>query len=640
MEEQQEKNIKNDELNISRDNLLSQISDLKKNFISVFDSLKEKFLTTYDNYYSQLTQDLKELDSKKSKYINTGEDLDKKVNENLKKILEALINENKKMSEDMENIMTNLYNKISNNNLKETEEYVNQIEKQFVEEEKKKIEEEGLNQIKEEKPKIEESQNTIGAEEQKEIKMENESETKEIEKEIKKIELNGKNKDLNIKLLENIQDYNKIIIKDMTKDIFYELEKEKEKKSFDSISSLVIKNTDLENIKLDKIFPNLAEMKIKDSKLHFEFGNTFNFENIQNLKLENIGLIDNNFNDLFDKIRSNEKIRNNLRVFSVKNNKISYIDYKRGYADNILSSMIFTKLEILDLSYNKLYYFQNQIFNCLENIKLIDLTDNNISSPQGISGLIKSAKIKNCLLLITRNLCILKEPENIEYNNYLKEILPKINYPIKLLTFDNIFCGNLYQNMFDLDFSFFKNTLTYLNLSNSQLNDSDLISKFDKWPFANLKSLILVANFLTQDFLYTISSDNKYSMNKLKTLKLSENEIKCTDVDKFKKFLEFFKNLEMLELKLTPFESFVNQFFKQKLINEHDPKNNKGFTRAFNEDEKNVEEILENNYLKEKTKIVIYILDLNGGKYTDKINQNFPKLTERLNVENKFPHKT
>jgi len=75
------------------------------------------------------------------------------------------------------------------------------------------------------------------------------------------------------------------------------------------------------------------------------------------LKLENIGLIDNNFNDLFDKIRTNEQIRKKLKIFSVKNNKISYIDYKRGYADNILSSMIFTNLEILDMSYNKLYLF-------------------------------------------------------------------------------------------------------------------------------------------------------------------------------------------------------------------------------------------------------------------------------------------
>lgn len=40
--------------------------------------------------------------------------------------------------------------------------------------------------------------------------------------------------------------------------------------------------------------------------------------------------------------------------------------------------MTFTNLEILDMSYNRLYLFQNQIFNCLDSIKIIDLTNNNI----------------------------------------------------------------------------------------------------------------------------------------------------------------------------------------------------------------------------------------------------------------------
>ena len=60
----------------------------------------------------------------------------------------------------------------------------------------------------------------------------------------------------------------------------------------------------------------------------------------------------------------------------------------------------------------------------------------------------------------------------------------------------------------------------------------------NKLPFANLKTLILIANYLTQEFLYSLSSDDKYSMDKLKVLKLSENNIKCSDIEKFKKFLD------------------------------------------------------------------------------------------------------
>ena len=439
---------------------------------------------------------------------------------------------------------------------------------------------------------------------------------------------------------------NRIIIRDMSKDNIESLFASKQKENLspkgeNPLSNIIIKNCALENLSFDKIFPDLNELKIKNSKMSFYISNNINLNNIECLKLENVGLIDINFNDLFDKMRNNENIRNNLNVFSVKNNKITFIDYKRGYADNILSTMIFKNLEILDMSFNKLYIFQNPVFNCLENIKFINLTDNNISFPQSLFGLIKSAKIKGCLLLLTRNLSILKEQENKDYVNYLKEILPKINYPIKKIVFDNIFCGQLYPIIYDLNFSSFKDCLEYLDLSNSQLHDKDLISLFDnKWHFSNLKKLILVANYLTQEFIYTISSDNKYYMEKLKVLKLSENAIKCSDLDKFKKFLEFFKNLNILELNYTPFEKDVNNFFKKKIIMHHDPENKKGFTKPFDEEDKKVIQILDGHYLKEKTNLVICILDLNGGKYSDKMNHFYPDLMERLYVENKFPYKT
>ena len=744
---QDNNNSQNEEINLPENDLLQQILDIKEQFFPIFDLLKTNFIATYDEFYSKLFKEVYELGNKIGKYYNSGVEYDtykKMMRENLEKVLENLNNIHKNFSEEADNFCKSCYKQISNYSMKEIEEYMNQIiekkEKQMEEEKKmkgqeeekkkndeeeKKIKtEEKEEEKKKEEPKQEQEQKQM--EEQKKIEDESkketeeekhkkieeqkeEGETKELsqEKEMNKkegielvkdeeihpIKLDGKNnKNSNMKLLENIEQFNKLIIKDMSKEDFEyilsntlnvtdlfkksdknvtsknedftqidesnldELQKSKtfsntpnnpnseESKRINSIKSINFSNINLENIKLDVLFPNLSRIKIKDSKMRFDLGNNFKFNTLLSIKLENIGLIDNNFNDLFDKIRRNEKIRNNLRILSVKNNKITYIDYKRGYADNILSSMIFTKLEVLDMSYNKLYYFQNQMFNCLEKIKLIDLTDNNIASPQGISGLIKSAKIKNCLLLITRNLSILKEPENERYNNYLKEILKKVNYPIKKITLDNIFCGNFYKNIFDLDFSFFKDSLSYLDLSNSQLTDKDLISLFDskdnKWPFANLKSLILVANYLTQELLYTLSSDDKYRMDKLKILKLSENNIMCTDVEKFKKFLEFFKNLEILELKITPFENWVDQFFKQKFINFHDPDNRKKLTRPFNKDEKNIEQILDHHYLKENTKIKIYILDLNGGKYTEKIYQNFPVLTESLDIENKFPHKT
>ena len=667
------------DLNLERATLKTQITDIREKFPPILDKIRGNFLNKYEDRCSELFKLLNQFNIKMDKYFKSSQeiiDFGKIVNTKLENIVQNLTISMQKCSEQIEILFNNLLEFLSKENLNDVEDYTRQmIEKK---EKELEIEKENRRKLEEEKKKKEE-------EEKKHLEQETTNEDIKINVEIKSVELDGNNnKENNIKLIENLNEFNQIILKDMSKehleflfskdipekktenynDYSIEINKklikndekfmrkqtftpggyiniEDEEISNNSIINIIFKNSNLENLNISKLFPKLKKLKIKDSKISFDIGNKFNLNNLQSLKLENIGLIDTNFNEIFDKLRNNKSIRNHLKIFSVKNNKISFIDYKKGYADNILSAMIFTKLEVLDMSHNRLYYFQNQIFNCLENIKFIDLTDNNISFSLHNIGLIKSAKIKNCLLLITRNLAILKENENIEYNKYLIDILPKINYPIKKIVFDNIFCGDLYKNIFDLDFSHFKETLKHLDLSNSQLHDNELISLFDnKWNFPNLKTLILNANYLTEEFIYKLSDNEKYKMDKLKFLRLSENQIKLSDLDKFIKFLDFFKNLEILELKCTPFESSVNSYFKKRVVQLLDPENKKGLKQPLNEEEKKIDKILTENYLKEKKKLKIHILDLSGGKYTDKINQNLPELTERLNIENKFYYKS
>ena len=667
------------DLNLERATLKTQITDIREKFPPILDKIRGNFLNKYEDRCSELFKLLNQFNIKMDKYFKSSQeiiDFGKIVNTKLENIVQNLTISMQKCSEQIEILFNNLLEFLSKENLNDVEDYT----RQMIEKKEKELEME-----KENRRKLEEERKKKEEEEKKQLEQETTNEDIQINVGIKSIELDGNNnKENNIKLIENLNEFNQIILKDMSKehleflfskdipekktenynDYSIEINKklikndekfmrkqtftpggyiniEDEEISNNSIINIIFKNSNLENLNISKLFPKLKKLKIKDSKISFDIGNKFNLNNLQSLKLENIGLIDTNFNEIFDKLRNNKSIRNHLKIFSVKNNKISFIDYKKGYADNILSAMIFTKLEVLDMSYNRLYYFQNQIFNCLENIKFIDLTDNNISFSLHNIGLIKSAKIKNCLLLITRNLAILKENENIEYNKYLIDILPKINYPIKKIVFDNIFCGDLYKNIFDLDFSHFKETLKHLDLSNSELHDNELISLFDnKWNFPNLKTLILNANYLTEEFIYKLRDNEKYKMDKLKFLRLSENQIKLSDLDKFIKFLDFFKNLEILELKCTPFESSVNSYFKKRVVQLLDPENKKGLKQPLNEEEKKIDKILTENYLKEKKKLKIHILDLSGGKYTDKINQNLPELTERLNIENKFYYKS
>ena len=87
-------------------------------------------------------------------------------------------------------------------------------------------------------------------------------------------------------------------------------------------------------------------------------------------------------------------------------------------------------------------------------------------------------------------------------------------------------------------------------------------------------------------------------------------------------------------------ESKENQYLRKKVIKHYDPKNVKFREHNYNEDEKIIDEILENNYLENNTNVTIYILDLINTKYTNHICTLFKNILKRLNMENKFPSKT
>ena len=407
-------------------------------------------------------------------------------------------------------------------------------------------------------------------------------------------------------------------------------------KNKSNIIELSIYDSTLEDIDFHKNFQNAEALKFTNTKLSFNIADKIKFDKLDTLQLENVGLINENFNILFEQLRKNEIMRKNLRVFSVKNNNISFLDYKKGYADNILKTMTFTNLEVLDMSYNRLYLFQNQIFNCLDSIKIIDLTNNNIVFPTNLTDLYKSAKLKKCLVFMTNNLAILKEKSNREYNKYLIEILPEITYPIKNITLDNIFV-NYYNDIFKLDIGKYKNSLVYLNLSNGLLKDDNVISLFkDKWDFRNLKSLILESNKLTENFLYAIiNKDNNLDKKflYLKVLNLSDNQIHCPDIDKFCQILETLKSLLTLELKCTPFGQCINQFYRKKVMKYHDIDKKKISHWTLNEQEEKISQMIEKNIIKDKSQGTLIINDLIGSKYTKTLFTHLQNLVERINLK-------
>ena len=600
---------------------LNQIGNIKETFSLGLKSIEESFINSFDIYFNKLFPKLKEYETLIDKNIESEElkkNCYKEMNSFLNQILKDKVINYQNYKDEVTKLTKQLIEILIKDNYTKLDEFINvKINEQI-----KEREDEEIRNYKKNKNK-------------------------------KKIEINPENiktfcKDSNL-------DYEKLVLKNITKEDLESLFFGSRANSVFSISGepapnpefkyknitdISIKDSqNLENINLVSYFPDIDNLKIINCKLSYKIHEKINFQKLESLKLEGIGLINENFNPLFEQIRKNEIMRKNLRIFSVKNNNITFLDYKKGYADNILKAMAFNNLEILDMSYNKLYLFQNQIFNSLDKISLIDLTDNNIAFPTNLTELLKAAKSKKCLVLMTNNLAILKEKANVEYNQYLTQIFHETHYPLNNITLANIFCKNNYKDIFKLEIIKFKVSLEYLNLSNGELRDDDLIKLLNEnWVFPNLKYFILDSNHLTDNFLYSLIK-KEYNFDKklynLKVFNLSNNQINCNDVDKFKEFLTLFKNLEILELKFTPIEQYITQFLKKKVIEYHNSqKNQKQSSANLDVNETKISQIIENNYLKDKTKITIKIIDYISSKYMKILISHLPHLLERIILEN------
>ena len=408
----------------------------------------------------------------------------------------------------------------------------------------------------------------------------------------------------------------------------------------DKVKNLVIKDSNLEDINLGESFPNLEKLKIRNVHLSFDLKNIFKFSKLSELILENLGLINENFVDLFISIRDNDELRTNLKKFSIKKNNVSFIDFYEGLADN--QTKIFDNLNELDFSFNKFYFFQTKFFNCVKNIKLIDLTHNNIDFITNFHDFLKSAKSENCLVLMTNNIVVLKEDNNVEYNKYLIEVFPKVQYDIKKLTLDGIFfCENAnYLN--EINLNTYNESLIYLNLSNGQLTDKSLINLMNSsLKLLNLKDFILEQNKLTEKFLELLIDykKNNPKFDNLRYLNISSNTIKFTVAENYKNFFEYFKSLKIFEICNTPMETIINDFMRKKVrIFYGEKQKTKAKVEKFNKEDKEIEKIIDGDgYLEKNTQLTIKIMDLINLRYTSKIKQNFPELLKRLIMENKFP---
>ena len=410
-----------------------------------------------------------------------------------------------------------------------------------------------------------------------------------------------------------------------------------------NLEEIVVKNCQIDNkleINYSSIFPIIKKLTIKNSKLPYDISANLNFNFMTHLILENIGLIDDNFNSIFMQIRSNRLLKNNLKYISFKNNNIGLFEPSKGIDQNKLEEELgLNNLEVLDLSNNRIFFMSIQMINALKKIKLIDFTNNGIIFPSRYSSYLSAGKKVLFLILLTKNYALLNSHNKEEYINYLFEVIPKINYGFNSISLINLYSGKFYEKMKTLNLSKFSDTLVDLDISYGNINDKDLtVLLKGNLALPNLKNLNLAKNKLTDNILDILLEGNyQEKFSKLKSLNLSSNQIVFKKAERYQNFFEKFKSLKLFEIKQTAFELSLNNYTRTIINRYYENERYKMYKTNFSNEDLEIQKIMENNkYLVNKTNVTICVYDTNNHKYIAKIKKFYPEMLERINFETRF----
>ena len=161
--------------------------------------------------------------------------------------------------------------------------------------------------------------------------------------------------------------------------------------------NIYIKNCNLKDVNLNEIFSKVEILKLSSCQLSFDFYDIIkkdSFSQVSELYLENCNIVNENFNEIIFAIIKNEKLRLNLKYFSLKNNKLSCINIYKYILDGNISRNKFESLEVLDLSNNNINILDNKSLSGLPNLSIINLANNNFQFPDDFSTLYQKNKKK------------------------------------------------------------------------------------------------------------------------------------------------------------------------------------------------------------------------------------------------------
>jgi hypothetical protein len=351
--------------------------------------------------------------------------------------------------------------------------------------------------------------------------------------------------------------------------------------SASKLRSLSITDSNFSYINLTKIYaPDLQKLKLKSCP--FGLSMKMFFDSIlshtlflQNLYLQRCNLDDLSLSQIFKFLSENNKLLESLQNISFSGNEITTVNM--SYIIN--NNLEFKRLRYLDFSKNNIYEFLTDNYKCLPEMKVLDLTDNNLSNYLFFQA-IKSSKDIESIALLSNNIFINNNKKNADdYRKYFFKKISKFQNKIKKLNLTFLYNKEFINDFLTLTISpMVKISLIKLNLSYCGLSDDNLrVFLQNNFGLLNLEYFNLSNNFITIK-IFNIILKLDTSIEKLNCLDLSMNDINSLTIKDYKelaKFVEKHSQLKKIKLQETTFpqnlllllENQESQEINKNLIN-------------------------------------------------------------------------
>ena len=326
------------------------------------------------------------------------------------------------------------------------------------------------------------------------------------------------------------------------------------------LHSLSIIDSDFTDNELPKFsLPVLKKVKIKNSKIPLNYfydsiaGQT-SFLKI--ISFQNCKLNDKDFAEFFFYLSQKNYLQESIQYLSFSGNELTFITLERFMRRN----GELKNLQYFDLSKNNIYEFLIDNFKACPKMKVLDLSDNNISNFtffSTISPLYEKKKM-NCAVLMSNNIFVTNNKvNNLDYRKYIHLVLKTFKYKIKKLNLTLLYNKDTIAELATLRITpSVKISLIKLNLSFCGLQ-TETIWKFfqNNYGLLNLVSLNLSYNFISNNF-FTLCSGQDILLEKLKVIDLSNNKINCQDINELiqvNKFIGNYQKLKRLKMQKNDF---------------------------------------------------------------------------------------